>query len=89
MLIIPAITLTTAKSLYGVLFTGESFSLDYLNRTVSRVILSDNGFFFVNLVAQNATFSFLFYLLRLDEFVMNNFSTFIAFYKRHFINNGK
>jgi hypothetical protein len=42
----------------------------------------------VNLVIQNATISSLFYFLRLDELFLNSLSTFVAFYSRHFINNG-
>ena len=89
MLIIPGITLTTATSLYGVLFNGKTFSFEYINSTLSKIYIADNGFFFTTMIINMGAFSFLFYLLRIDEIVTNSFSSFITFYKRHFVNNGK
>lgn len=89
MLIIPGISLTTASSLYGILFNDKELTVKYIYSTISNIYLADNGFFFVNLILQSGVFSFIFYLLRLDEFLINSFSTFITYYQRHFINNGK
>lgn len=89
MLIIPGISMTTATSIYGITFKGQSFSIEYFSSTISNIYRSSNSFFFVNIILQMATFSFIFYLLRIDELVVNSFSTFIVYYKRHFVNNGK
>jgi hypothetical protein len=89
MLIFPGIVMTTASSLYGLIFKHKAFSLKYLYSSISNIYMSDNSYFFVNLILQTATFSCIFYLLRLDEIFLNGFSAFVSFYKRHFVNNGK
>ena len=48
----------------------------------------DNSYFFITLIIQNATVSFFYYFIRLDELIFNAFSTQVSFYKRHFINTG-
>ena len=45
-------------------------------------------YFYITLIIQNGTLSFIYYLLRLDELFFEGFSTQITFYKRHFINTG-
>jgi hypothetical protein len=89
MLLIPGISMTTATSIYGITFKGQSFTFEYLSSTISNIYRVSNSFFYVNIILQMATFSFIFYLLRIDELVINSFSTFIVYYKRHFVNNGK
>ena len=89
MLIIPAIAISTAHSLYDVLFGNKDFTFSQIYETIGNMYVADKGMFFVNLIIQNGVFSYIFYLLRFDELVVNSYSSFITFYNRHFTNNGK
>lgn len=84
-LVIPGITLTTADSLFSVVYN-KIYDIPEL---LSKIYLSNSGYFFVTLIIQNATISSVFYLLRLDEIFSNSCSSFVAFFKRYFINSGK
>ena len=83
-LLIPSLTLSY-ESLYDIIKTNYKNILHLLSQ-VSSVF--DNSYFFITLIVQNGTFSFVFYFLRLDELMFNAFSTQVSFYKRHFINTG-
>ena len=85
LLIIPGITLTTADSLFSVVYE-KIYNIPEL---LSKIYLSNSGYFFVTLIIQNGTISSIFYLLRLDEIFTNSFSPFFTFYKRYFINSSK
>jgi hypothetical protein len=85
LLVIPAFTLTATESLFTIIYD-KIFNIPEL---LSKIYLSNSGFFFVTLVIQNGTLSSIFYFLRLDEIFLNSLSPFVAFYKRYFINTGK
>lgn len=89
MLIIPGFTLSTAHSLFDIFIGNKELTIKNISNTFSNMYISDNGMFFVNLIIQNAVFSYIYYLLRIDELTANSFSTFVTFYKRYFTNNGK
>jgi hypothetical protein len=83
-LIIPSLTLSY-ESLYDIIKTNYKNILHLLSQ-ISSVF--DNYYFFIALIIQNGTVSFVYYFLRLDELMFNAFSTQVSFYKRHFINTG-
>ena len=83
-LLIPSLTLSY-EPLYDIIKTNYKNILHLLSQ-VSSVF--DNSYFFITLIVQNGTFSFVYYFLRLDELMFNAFSTQVSFYKRHFINTG-
>ena len=83
-LIIPSLTLSY-ESLYDIIKTNYKDILHLLSQFSS---IFDNFYFFVTLIIQNATVSFVYYFIRLDELMFNAFSTQVSFYKRHFINTG-
>jgi hypothetical protein len=85
LLIIPGVTLTTAHSIFSIIYE-KIYDIPLL---LSKIYLSNTGYFFVTMLIQNGTISSLFYLLRLDEIFINNFSPFFTFYKRYFINSNK
>lgn len=89
MLLIPGFTLSTAHSIFEITFGDKKLSLESINDMISNMYIGNQGFFFSNLIIQNGVFSSIFYLLRLDELFINSYSSFITFYKRHFVNNGK
>lgn len=82
-LIIPGLALT-AESLFSIVKTNYKNIFELL----SQIYLGNSGYFFITLVIQNGTISSIYYLLRLDELMVNAFSTEITYYKRHFINIG-
>ena len=53
---------------------------------VSKVYFSNVSYFFITLIIQNGTISSIYYLNRMNELLINSFSTFITFYDRHFMN---
>ena len=83
-LIIPSLTLSY-DSLYEIIKTNYKNILHLLSQFSS---IFDNSYFFITLIIQNATVSFFYYFIRLDELIFNAFSTQVSFYKRHFINTG-
>jgi len=83
-LIIPSLTLSY-ESLYDIIKTNYKNILHLLSQFSS---VFDNSYFFIALIIQNGTVSFVYYFLRLDELMFNAFSTQVSFYKRHFINTG-
>ena len=83
-LLIPSLTLSY-ESLYDIIKTNYKNILHLLSQ-VSSVF--DNSYFFIALIIQSGTVSFVYYFLRLDELMFNAFSTQVSFYKRHFINTG-
>jgi hypothetical protein len=83
-LLIPSLTLSY-ESLYDIIKTNYKNILHLLSKISS---IFDNSFFFIALIIQNGTFSFVYYFLRLDELMFNAFSTQVSFLKRHFINTG-
>ena len=83
-LLIPSLTLSY-ESLYDIIKTNYKNILHLLSQ-ISSVF--DNSYFFIALIIQNGTYSFVYYFLRLDELMFNAFSTQVSFYKRHFINTG-
>ena len=83
-LIIPSLTLSS-QSLYEIIKTNYKNILHLLSQISS---IFDNSYFFISLIIQNGTVSFVYYFLRLDELMFNAFSTQVSFYKRHFINTG-
>ena len=83
-LIIPSLTMSY-DSLYDIIKTNYKNILTLLSQ-ISSVF--DNYYFFIALIIQNGTISFVYYFLRLDELMFNAFSTQVSFYKRHFINTG-
>ena len=83
-LLIPSLTLSY-ESLYDIIKTNYKNFLQLLSQ-ISSVF--DNSYFFIALIIQNGTVSFVYYFLRLDELMFNAFSTQVSFYKRHFINTG-
>ena len=83
-LIIPSLTLSY-ESLYDIIKTNYKDILHLLSQFSS---IFDNSYFFITLMVQNATVSFVYYFIRLDELMFNAFSTQVSFYKRHFINTG-
>ena len=83
-LIIPSLTLSY-ESLYDIIKTNYKDILQLISQ-FSTVF--DNSYFFITLIIQNGTVSFVYYFLRLDELMFNAFSTQVSFYKRHFINTG-
>ena len=83
-LLIPSLTLSY-ESLYDIIKTNYKNILHLLSQ-ISSVF--DNSYFFIALIIQNGTVSFVYYFLRLDELMFNAFSTQVSFYKRHFINTG-
>ena len=83
-LIIPSLTLSY-DSLYEIIKTNYKNILHLLSQFSS---IFDNSYFFITLIIQNATVSFFYYFIRLDELMFNAFSTQVSFYKRHFINTG-
>ena len=83
-LLIPSLTLSY-DSLYVIIKTNYKNILQLLSQVSS---IFDNSFFFIALIIQNGTVSFVYYFLRLDELMFNAFSTQVSFYKRHFINTG-
>ena len=83
-LIIPSLTISY-ESLYQIITTNYKNILQLLSQ-ISTIY--DNSYFFITLIIQNGTISFVYYFLRLDELMFNAFSTQVSFYKRHFINTG-
>ena len=83
-LIIPSLTLSY-ESLYDIIKTNYKNILHLLSQFSS---IFDNSYFFITLIIQNATVSFVYYFIRLDELMFNAFSTQVSFYKRHFTNTG-
>ena len=83
-LLIPSLTLSY-ESLYDIIKTNYK---DILNLLLQVSSIFDNSYFFIALIIQNGTVSFVYYFLRLDELMFNAFSTQVSFYKRHFINTG-
>lgn len=83
-LIIPSLTLSY-EPLYEIIMYNYKNILQLLSGITS---IFDNSYFFVNLIVQNGTVSFVFYFLRLSDLIPNALSTQVAFYKRHFINTG-
>ena len=83
-LLIPSLTLSY-ESLYEIIKLNYKNILHLLSQVSS---IFDNSFFFIALIIQNGTVSFVYYFLRLDELMFNAFSTQVSFYKRHFINTG-
>ena len=83
-LIIPSLALSY-ESLYDIIKTNYKNILHLLSQFSS---VFDNSYFFIALIIQNGTVSFVYYFLRLDELMFNAFSTQVSFYKRHFINTG-
>jgi hypothetical protein len=83
-LLIPSLTLSY-ESLYDIIKTNYKNILHLLSQ-ISSVF--DNSYFFIALIIQSGTVSFVYYFLRLDELMFNAFSTQVSFYKRHFINTG-
>ena len=71
------------ESLYG-LFTSKIG----VQEIISKIYISNPGYFFITLLIQSGTVSFVYYLLRIDELVFNSFSPFLTFYYRHFVNVG-
>lgn len=53
---------------------------------VSKVYFSNVSYFFICLIIQNGTITSIYYLNRINELLINSFSTFITFYDRHFMN---
>ena len=83
-LLIPSLTLSY-ESLYDIIKTNYK---DILHLLLQVSSIFDNSYFFIALIIQNGTVSFVYYFLRLDELMFNAFSTQVSFYKRHFINTG-
>ena len=83
-LIIPSLTLSY-DSIYDIIKNNYKNFLQLLSQFSS---IFDNSYFFITLLIQNATVSFVYYFIRLDELMFNAFSTQVSFYKRHFINTG-
>ena len=83
-LLIPSLTLSY-ESLYELIKTNYKNILQLLLQISS---IFENSYFFITLIIQNGTVSFVYYFLRLDELMFNAFSTQVSFYKRHFINTG-
>jgi hypothetical protein len=53
---------------------------------LSKIYLSNTYYFFMTMLIQTGTFSVVYYLLRINELLVNSCSPFITFYYRHFIN---
>ena len=53
---------------------------------LSKIYLSNTYYFFMTMLIQTGTFSAVYYLLRINELLVNSCSPFITFYYRHFIN---
>jgi hypothetical protein len=60
-----------------------------ISEVLGSIYLSNSGYFFINVIIQNGTLSAIFFLLRIDDLVNNQFSPFFAYYKRYFQNFGK
>ena len=84
LLIIPSITISY-EPLYQIIKTNYKNFL-HLFSHLSGVY--EKYYFFITLIVQNGTISFVYYLLRLDELIFNAFSTEVTFYIRHFMNTG-
>ena len=85
MLVIPGISLTTAKSFYK-LVSSEHYRFKEI---LSDFYIADSGFFFVSLLVQQACLSSTFYLLRGGELITSYFSPWLADYKRKYLNDQK
>ena len=83
-LIIPSLTLSY-EPLYTIIKNNYKDIFHLLNK-ISDIYTK--YYFYITLIIQNGTLSFIYYLLRLDELFFEGFSTQITFYKRHFINTG-
>ena len=70
-LIIPSLTLSY-ESLYDIIKTNYKDILHLLSQFSS---IFDNSYFFVTLIIQNATVSFVYYFIRLDELLFNAFES--------------
>ena len=60
-----------------------------ISEVLGSIYLSNSGYFFINIIIQHGTLSAIFYLLRIDDLLNNQFSPFFAYYKRYFQNLGK
>ena len=82
MLLIPGISLSSARSLFQIIFE-KNYDIPSL---LGDLYLTDSGSLFVNLIIQSSLFSTFFYLTRIDELLKNSFSPFFSYYNRFFIN---
>jgi hypothetical protein len=85
MLIIPALTLVSADPLYEIILS----KADSIAEALKNFYFSPTGSFFIIVLLQNACFSSAYHILRGGE-IMNAFgSTFLAHYKRQYMNDSE
>ena len=78
MLIIPAITLATAKSIYSIV---EEKNWNF-TRILGDFYTPDSGVFFCTILIQNGTITGSLYLTRLIDILNNYCSSWLSFYRR-------
>jgi Calcium-dependent channel, 7TM region, putative phosphate len=85
MFIIPAITLATADPLYEIIFQ----KTETIANALKDFYFTNAGNFFIIFLLQNAAISGAYHLMRMGE-IMNSFgSSWIAFYKRHYLQDNE
>lgn len=83
MLIIPAITLATAKSLYKIV-SEKNWEF---TRVLGDLYTPDSGVFFVTILIQNGTFTGAFYLVRLADIFGTYCSPWLSHFRRQMLND--
>jgi len=83
MLIIPALTLATAESLYNILVK-KNYDITHI---LGDMYIADSGTFFVVLLIQCACFSSLANITRIGDILFSYCSAWLAHYQRKYLND--